>query len=230
MSEDGRRARWEQHNADRRTHILDAAVAVLEDAAPGAEIRVQQIADHAAVGRTVVYRHFVDRADLDRAVQAHVLSQLRGRIEPQVVLQGSVESIIGGIIGAYVGWADEHPALHRIASDWAPASGKPSPLVETLDLLSGQVSTLVRLAAAMLAIELSEEEDQALDPLVTGLIGQAFATVRHWLARPERRPAPAEMADLLARSIWYLLEGHIRRHGVELDPTVPIETLIGATS
>ena len=63
---DGRQLRWDSHNQARRQHILDAAIDVLADSEPGAEVHVQQIADRAGLSRTVVYRHFADRADLDK--------------------------------------------------------------------------------------------------------------------------------------------------------------------
>ncbi len=72
---DGRQARWDKHNQARRQAILDAALAVVEAGAPGAEFHVQQIADRAGLSRTVVYRHFADRADLDQAVQTEMLAR-----------------------------------------------------------------------------------------------------------------------------------------------------------
>ena len=63
---DGRQARWERHNQQRRRQIIDAAIEVIEEAGPGGELHVQQIATRAGVNRTVVYRYFEDRADLDR--------------------------------------------------------------------------------------------------------------------------------------------------------------------
>ena len=71
-SPDGRQARWDKHNQERRQVILDAAIAVVEAGEPGAEFHVQQIADRAGLSRTVVYRHFADRADLDQAIQAEM--------------------------------------------------------------------------------------------------------------------------------------------------------------
>ena len=70
MGQDGRQARWDKHNQQRRLSILDAALEVLEAEPPGADFHVQQIAAHAGLNRTVVYRHFTDRADLDASIEA----------------------------------------------------------------------------------------------------------------------------------------------------------------
>ena len=78
---DGRQARWDRHNQERRQRILDAAIAVVESGEPGAEVHVQQIAEQAGLSRTVVYRHFADRSDLDRAVQTAIVDDLYRRFE-----------------------------------------------------------------------------------------------------------------------------------------------------
>ena len=73
---DGRRLRWLEHNQARRQVIIAAAVRVLERSAPGDEIQVQQIADEAGLARTVIYRHFQDRVDLDLAAQRQACADL----------------------------------------------------------------------------------------------------------------------------------------------------------
>src|ERR1041384_8250665 len=95
---DGRQLRWDKHNQARRQTILDAAVAVLEETEPGEDIHVQQIAQRAGLSRTVVYRHFTDRADLDQAVQTDILEMLAGDLLPEVTLDGTIEEIIQRIV------------------------------------------------------------------------------------------------------------------------------------
>src|SRR6201990_1651910 len=112
---DGRQLRGDSHNAARRQVILYAAIAVLADAEPGREVHVQQIADRAGLSRTVVYRHFADRADLDAAVQGRALELLRGQLVRALAFEGTPVDIIRRIVSAYVGWASEHPSLHEFA-------------------------------------------------------------------------------------------------------------------
>lgn len=61
----GYEARWEQHNAERRGHILQAAVALLEESPPGAEISMVRIAERAGVAKSVMYRQFAGKDELD---------------------------------------------------------------------------------------------------------------------------------------------------------------------
>src|SRR5918994_2066962 len=113
-SPDGRQARWDKHNQERRQVILDAAVAVVEAGEPGAEFHVQQIAERAGINRSVVYRHFTDRADLDHAILVEIVEGVMEQLLPALTLDGTVRDIIDRIVVAYVDWAASHPALHRL--------------------------------------------------------------------------------------------------------------------
>ncbi|MGH3413508.1 MAG: TetR/AcrR family transcriptional regulator [Marmoricola sp.] len=223
---DGRQLRWDRHKAERRRQILDAAVAVVERNVPGAEVHVRQIAAEAGIGRSVVYRHFADRADLDRAVQAHVLAGLRDRLVPEVTLTGNVEQIIGRIVSAYVDWSAEHPALHRVAERDLDGADRPSELQAVVKEIADQIAELITLGAAVLDVELSDDESAALDPLIFGLVGLVMGAVRRWLRREVREPAPAALAAVLSRSIWFAIDGHLRAHHLELDPAMPLDDLI----
>ena len=215
MGTDGRTVRWNEHNRARRARILDAAVAALEDQEPGGELHVRQIAEHAGVARTVVYRFFDDKADLDRAVRGRVLRKLQEALLPTLTLDGSALEIIGGIISAYVGWADDHPSLHVVVERVADQGAE-------TDMVAAALTGLIRGAAVEVGAALSDDEQAALPLMVAGLVGQVYAAVRLWLARPVREPSAEALADLLTRSIWYLVEGHLRTHGVELDPDAPL--------
>ncbi|WP_310963245.1 TetR/AcrR family transcriptional regulator [Nocardioides terrisoli] len=223
---DGRQSRWEEHNLERRRQILDAAVVVIEREPVGAEVHVRQIADEAGIGRSVIYRHFADRADLDRAVQAHVLAGLRDRLVPQVTLSGTAEEIILRIVGAYVDWAADHPALHRLSERELGGQGEASSLEVVVKEIADQIGEVITMAAAVFGLELSDDDRAALDPLVFGLVGLVFGAVRRWLWRRDRDPAPRALAALLAQSIWFAIDGHARARGLELDPDVPLEDLI----
>lgn len=56
----GHEARWERHNSARQTRIVESAVALLDESAPGTEIPVQSIAKRAGLAKSVVYRQFED--------------------------------------------------------------------------------------------------------------------------------------------------------------------------
>jgi AcrR family transcriptional regulator len=209
--------------------ILDAAVRLVEDQPPGAEIHVRQIAERAGVGRAVVYRYFADRADLDRAVQEHVLEQLRDAVAAEVSLNGTIEQIIRRIVGGYVEWAAAHPALHRLAERDLPTGSDEGALELVIKQIVDLVSELFTSAIELLHVELDQDDLATLDPLIFGLVGQVFGAVRRWLWRADRAPAADVLADALARATWHEVAGLAADRGVHLDEAMALdELLLGA--
>lgn len=225
--QDGRQARWDRHNRVRRQVIIDAAIEVLGEAEPGGEVHVQQIAQRAGLSRTVVYRHFNDRADLDAAVQGAVLELLRTELVPALSFEGTPVEIIRRIVAAYVGWAAAHPALHEFAQV-DPPDVRPGQMERAIGHIAGQVEDLINVGVEVLHIELAEHEVDALDPLVFGLVGAVFTSVRRWLSRPERKPSAEQFVAIATEAIWLQIAGMALARGVELDPDVPVERLLEA--
>lgn len=224
---DGRQLRWDRHNQERRQQIIDGAIAVVEAGEPGTEFHVQQIAERAGMSRTVVYRHFSDRADLDRALQVEILDDLWAQLLPAVTLDGTIPEIIERIVSTYVGWAVAHPALHRLAEQDSFGAGA-GPLQQGIERIAAQVVELITTAVEILGLEMSDDEQAAIDPLVFGLVGAVFSAVRRWVSKPERTPAAPALVKLVTESVWHILNGHARGLGLELDPDQPVEDLLAS--
>lgn len=223
---DGRGERWAAHREERRRHILDAAVVVIEREPIGSEIHVRQIAEEAGLGRAVLYRHFTDRSDLDRAVQKRILEMLMDELVPHFELSGTIRDIIERIVHAYVDWAAAHPALHRIGAAESQDAERLGDVIQVTEQIGGLIAVLVSSGASLLAVDLSEDDQQILDPLVFGIVGQAVGTVRFWLTREVQQPSASVLAAYLARSVWFQISGHARDRGVELDPDLSLDELI----
>jgi AcrR family transcriptional regulator len=221
---DGRQARWDSHKEERRQRIIAAAVAVAAESEPGAEIHVQEIAERAGLSRTVLYRHFADRADLDRAVQAEILDGLWAELLPAISLDGTAPQIIHRIASTYVNWAVAHPALHRLA-DHDVGNGH-GPLEEGLDRVAGDVSDLITVALTALGIELDEDVLELIDPLVYGLVGSVFSAVRRWITRPERTLSADALITVIANSLWAVISDMARQLGVDIDPDLPLDQVL----
>jgi AcrR family transcriptional regulator len=224
---DGRQARWDRHNQTRRQVILDAAIAVLEESEAGAEVHVQAIADRAGLGRTVVYRHFSDRADLDAGVQGEILELLRGVLVPVLSFEGPPIDIIRRVVSTYVGWAADHPALHEFAQQDPPGPG-PGQMERAIRQIAGQIEDLIQVGVEVLHVQFREDEVAALDPLVFGLVGAVFTSTRRWLARPERTPELDVFVELVTEAVWLQIQGMASARGVVIDPDVPVEQLLEA--
>ena len=93
-------------------------------------------------------------------------------------------------------------------------------------MIADQVVELIETAVDILRLELSDDDRAAIDPLAHGLVGAVFGAVRRWIARPVREPSAEVLVELLTASVWFLIHGHARGLGLELDPDKPIEELL----
>ncbi|GAA3662809.1 TetR/AcrR family transcriptional regulator [Nocardioides ginsengisoli] len=223
-STDGRKRRWQQHNADRRQAVIDAALTVLARLEPGAELSVQQIADEASVHRTVLYRYFEDRTDLDVAIQQEICTRAGELLLAAVTLEGTPREIVHRIIDAYVGWGVDNLQLMRFAERDIPgAASKP------LDVAIGQIAEQIELVIggflALLDAEVGDDDRDALTPYVFLLVGGVMAAVRSWSGRAELRPDVPQFTRLLADVTWLQIEGLAASRKIEV-PDLPVEQLL----
>lgn len=221
---DGRRTRWQEHNQVRRQVIIDAAIAVMERQTPGEEVQVQAVADEARMSRTVIYRHFEDRGDLDRAVQRQICEDIGAVLLPALSYDGTPDQIIHRVVGSFMRWAEAHTSLYWFAerdlSGWGP-----SPLGLALQQLATDIEGLMALVVGAVGVELSDDDRAALDPWVFGMIGAVFAAVRRWLERDVREPSIDTCINILAESIWLQINGMALGRGINL-PDLPIAELL----
>lgn len=225
---DGRQVRWQEHNQQRRQLIVDAAIAVLERQAPGDEVQVQAVADEAGLSRTVIYRHFEDRADLDRAVQRAICDQIGLVLLSALVIDAKPEELVANVIGAFVRWTVEHPTqfwfADRDLADWGP-----SPIAEAMEQIASGIEDIINVVVGALGVELSENDMAGLEPWVFAMIGGVFAGVRRWLGRPERVPGVDGFIAMMAEAFWLQIDGMAHSRGINL-PDLPLGSLLSPLS
>lgn len=221
---DGRSTRWESHKARRRAEVIEAAVAAIE--ADGLDIGVKQIAGRVGVPRSVVYRHFKDRADLDEQIRQHVVELLMVRLAPTLRPGGTVMEAIRRAIDAYLDWIEHHPLLHAfLGKGMSRAAGASPAVVGTKTAIAADVGHLF--AAVLRRHRVAND---LASSIAFGLVGFVDATVNHWLADRDRTLTAAELAALISRSIWHVLDGNLRALGIELDPDTPVADLLDAST
>jgi AcrR family transcriptional regulator len=223
---DGRRLRWLAHNQARRRVIIDAAIRVLERSEPGEDIQVQLIAEEAGLARTVLYRHFHDRVDLDLAVQQKICRDLGKVLLPALSFDGEPVVIIRRMVEKTVHWATEHPTLFWFVELELPGPG-PHPLAVAIEAVAEQIELVMNAVVQYYGMELSADDRSGLDPWVFGLIGQVFASIRRWMSRLDVAPTADHLVMMLAESIWLQIHGMARARNIEV-PDVPLGELLKA--
>jgi AcrR family transcriptional regulator len=204
---DGRRMRWSEHRRRRRALIVAAGVAAID--ARGRDANAEDIAAAAGLSRTALYRYFRDRDDLWRAIGEHLAEAFWRDAVPR--LDATPKEAIRGIVAAALRWLDEHPhlyhLLHHSDSVGAPESAAASVPGQLVSLVAGLL-TQVGLPSA------------SSEPVAHSIIGMVERGGAWWLS--QRSASCDQVAETLCQSVWHVIEGTIRAHGLELDPEAPL--------
>ncbi|MCL2543721.1 MAG: TetR/AcrR family transcriptional regulator [Nocardioidaceae bacterium] len=227
MSEgrDGRHARWDDHREQRRRHILDAAIEVVETAPVGAELTLADVADRAGLVRTVVQRHFGGTTGLVRAVQADVLRQAFARISGPLDDVRTLGELVERLVGQTVVWVRDHPALHNLVERDA-GDGEPSELATIIGEYADFLANLTQLIATGFGVVLDERRLEEIRLLCIGIIAHVRAAVAHWARQDGRMISADELTDLLAG--WTLVQvvAHSASYGVEMEASTSLDGLL----
>jgi AcrR family transcriptional regulator len=194
---DGRDARWEGHRETRRAELVDATIRAIRRHGPG--VGMDDIAAEAGTSKTVVYRHFDDRAGLYRAVVARIESRVVGSVAG-ALSGGPVESgpdlrrLIASTVEAYLALVESDPDLYRFVVT-RPLVDRPLPD----DPVGGTVSHVTQMLAGVLETALPAPEHGRV--LAMALVGSVQAVADDWLASPDRTPR-AELVEMLTSLAW----------------------------
>ncbi|GAB4013940.1 TetR/AcrR family transcriptional regulator [Nocardioides ultimimeridianus] len=218
---DGRHARWEQHRGERRRHILDAAVAVVAEAPPGAELTLQDVAERAGLVRTVVQRHFGGRDGLLRAVQADVLETAFARILGPVDGAATLADLVSALVGETVVWVRDNPALHVLV-EREVGDGGPSELSLAIAEYAEWLARLNEGIALGFGVALDDHQLARLRLLFAGVIGQVRAVVADWAQHQPQHLSDTEVREVLTDLITAQISTHAATYGVHLEGGTPL--------
>ena len=223
-SGDGRRRRWEQHNADRRRQVIAAALDVLERGVhPGEWVTAQQIADEARIHRTGIYRYFTDRADLDVAIQRTICEQLEQTLTASVTLEGLPRSVVQRVVDAYVRWVVAHPTWTYVIEQNVTGSSE-SPLQSTIARVAEKIEVAVGGFLTLVGADLEDDDLRLVGPWVSSLISGCVGAVRTWRAQEDSVQLDT-FAAFLSDTIWLQITGLGASRGITI-PNVPLERVL----
>jgi AcrR family transcriptional regulator len=204
-SRDRRDSRWDEHRRARRQQLVDATVAAVGK--HGAGVGMEEIATEAGTSKTVVYRHFADRAELYVAVCNRVAAQLLPKLRTAIESSSRPREMVAAAIDTYLAFIEADPELYRFVVhqqtlDRAPSSpAHPAPIDNLTDLVGAQAA-----AAITVALQQAGRDPAAAAPWGHGVVGLVRSAADWWL-RADRPMLRGDLAAHLTDLAWAGLAG-----------------------
>jgi AcrR family transcriptional regulator len=198
---DGRSSRWDDHRAQRRVELLDATIKAIRR--HGAGVGMDEIAAAAGTSKTVVYRHFSDRAGLYRAIAERVEGQILHELSTPVVADPAAgnadgRDLLRSLVEPYLRLVERDPELYRFVVSPPPGSGD-----DATSEISSRVTREVRDRLVDL-LALTGRADLDAGVWATALVGSVRAVADEWVGHtgPFAGLDRAELTDQLTDLLW----------------------------
>lgn len=204
---DGRAARWEGQRERRRRAFVDAALEAIAEHGP--DVTTELIAEAAGVARTQVYKHFTDATDLHNAIAERAVELINAELAPLWNLQGTPMQMIDSAVGSHIRFLSDRNNLYRY--------------LNVRDAMADVRTTIGRHLTLLLEHYLGVF---GIDTRIAGtvafsVVGMVDASTAHWLENTDDM-RETELAALLARWVWRILDDVLREHNVVLAPDAPL--------
>lgn len=198
---DGRDARWERHREERRSALVDAMIRAVRR--HGAGVGMDDIAAEAGTSKTVIYRHFDDKAGLYRAVAARIDGRVVGNVGAALGRSASSagpRELVASTVDAYLALVESDTEVYRFVVN-RPLVDRPladDPVGGTVDQVTDQLTGLLLESLSAPGTDPSRARTWAI-----ALVGSVRAVADDWLATPEAERAPrAAVVDALTDLAW----------------------------
>ncbi|WP_308817299.1 TetR family transcriptional regulator [Pseudonocardia alni] len=220
---DRRDSRWDTHREQRRVALVGSAIGAIRR--HGAGIGMDEIAASAGTSKTVVYRHFGDRAGLYTAICESVAGVLLAEVRRATAEalsdagRGPRAAVAAGI-DAYLRLIEIDPELYRFvvqrplltqgATRRAPTAD--TGRTETSDPVNDLVTVIGDEVAVVIAGNLGTAAGAGTDPGAAAriwghaVVGLVRGAADDWLARPDGTPRE-RIAAHLTDLAWSGLSG-----------------------
>lgn len=200
---DGRATRWEHHREQRRAELVDATIRAIRE--HGAAVGMDEIASTAATSKTVIYRHFGDRAGVYRAVADRIDERVYRHVAAALSSAGTsddVEVVVASTVAAYLSLVESDPEVYRFVVN--------RPLVDRPLQDDPVEATANRVVELLLTAMPVHEDVRHARVWAIALVGSVQAVADDWLSATERLPRAdvvAILTDLACRGLAPRLGG-----------------------
>lgn len=186
---DGRTTRWTQHNAARRTELVESTLRAIRR--HGHTVGMDDLAAEAGTSKTVFYRHFGDRTGLYEAVVESVQAYILGNLSRPLSSGLAPDRLVRELADAYLEVVEADIEIYRFVSN------RPG---DTTDPVLGITNRIGNEVSASFAAWLTAH---GLDPAPCniwghGVVGFTWAVADRWILTDLRRPR-AEIVDHIHR-------------------------------
>lgn len=186
---DGRAARWEAHNAERRRKLVAAALRAIRK--HGAGVGMDEIAHVAGTSKPVFYRHFGDKAGLYEAVVDWVNQFIWDRLELERPNQEiDPRHLVHSLADTYLTLVEEDPEVYQFVIN-RPTGDDASdhPVWGITTRIGNRVSEIMRTW-----LQTHGLDDEPANIWGHGVVGFTWATADRWIITDLRRPRPEVVA------------------------------------
>ncbi|MFC4949450.1 TetR family transcriptional regulator [Pseudonocardia sp. GCM10023141] len=184
-----------ERRAERRAEMVQAAMEAVRRHGPG--VSVAEIAATAGITKPVLYRHFTDRADLQRAVGQEAAAMLLGRMAPHLTFdEREPRAVVSGIVDAFLGVIEEETEL------WRFVVHHPIERAPGAEIVDDAREHIARMLATLMGDRMRElgVDSGGAEAWAQGLVGMVQSAGDWWLER--RTMSRAALTGYLTTIIW----------------------------
>lgn len=187
---DGRASRWDEHNSLRRRALVEDAVRAIREHGPS--VGMDEIAAFSKTSKTVLYRHFGDKAGLYRAVVESVHEFILRKLPLEDAVTFEPRDLVRTLADAYLAVVERDRNLYLFVST-RPAGETPvdDPVLGITTRIGNEVADAFR--AWLRRHGLDEEPANTWGH---GAVGFIWAVADRWIITNLRRPR-AEVVDYI---------------------------------
>jgi AcrR family transcriptional regulator len=178
----------------------------------GPAVSVAEIATAAGITKPVLYRHFADRAELQRAVGQEAVAMLMTRMAPALTVEGDPPALIHGVVDAFLAGIEAEPQL------WRFVVHHPIERTPGTEIVNGAREQIALMITTLLGERLRELEldSGGAEAWAQGLVGMVQSAGDWWLER--RTMSRAALTGYLSSIIWGGLANVLRGAGSGAAP------------